>query len=114
MLNETLARMPFLCVELDSRGAPNWPQARSRACDCISWRTPRAKFSYSRGGKLLPEQGYELMDAYGEIVGNADPEWVDARIYVASDSPAGSIEPARNVDWAEFSGRDLRGDEQKR
>jgi hypothetical protein len=54
-------------------------------------------------GCSLPELGYELLDAGGEIVGMAELAWVDQRVLVLTDVQIECCEAAESAGWRVFT-----------
>jgi DEAD/DEAH box helicase domain-containing protein len=65
------------------------------------------------GGFVMPEPGYELAGADGEIVGVAELAWVEQKLCVLSEQQAEYSEAAQALAWTIFKTDELWEDPQK-
>jgi hypothetical protein len=64
-------------------------------------------------GKALPEAGYEIVDAAGEIVAFAELAWIGQMICVMTVAQAESADAARHIGWTAFTTEELKDGAQK-
>jgi DEAD/DEAH box helicase domain-containing protein len=64
-------------------------------------------------GKALPEAGYEIVDAAGEIVAFAELAWIGQMVCVMTVAQAESADAARRIGWTVFTTEELTDDAQK-
>jgi hypothetical protein len=64
-------------------------------------------------GQALPEPGYEIADATGEIVAFAELAWIGQTVCVMTAVQAECADAARHIGWTVFATEELKEDPQK-
>ena len=64
-------------------------------------------------GRALPEPGYEIADAAGEIVAFAELAWIGQSLCVMTAAQAECADAARQIGWTVFTTGELKEDVQK-
>jgi DEAD/DEAH box helicase domain-containing protein len=70
-------------------------------------------FAVYEGGRALPEPGYEIVDAAGEIVAFAELAWIGQSLCVMTAVQAECSDAARQIGWTVFTTGELKEDAQK-
>jgi DEAD/DEAH box helicase domain-containing protein len=70
-------------------------------------------FAVYEGGRALPEPGYEIADAAGEIVAFAELAWIGQSLCVMTAAQAECSDAARQIGWTVFTTGELKEDAQK-
>jgi DEAD/DEAH box helicase domain-containing protein len=70
-------------------------------------------FAVYEAGKTLPEPGYEIADAAGEIVAFAELAWIGQAVCVMTAAQTEGADAARQIGWTVLLTEELKDDAQK-
>jgi hypothetical protein len=81
--------------------------------DVLDWDARALVFAVYEAGRALPEPGYEIADAAGEIVAFAELAWIGPAVCVMTAAQAECSEAARQIGWTVFTTEELKDNTQK-